>query len=217
MENVRTVSTAAMTKAERLRQRLYVEARQEGVNPTQMLELLEMVTQERIWEELGISLLELIEAPYPKGIGLTRDDLLTIIKLHHKYERDDLEILAHMANMREVVIRELNPELLSAGPLSKEEKDKGYNVTFMPTEDNERGNNAEYTLRRLRRDNPELAEKVIKGELSANKAAIKAGFRKPTVTVPIDPTRAAQTLIRNFHKEQLEEMLSIIAQHLIGD
>jgi hypothetical protein len=33
-------------------------------------------------------------------------------------------------------------------------------------------------LRRLNRDRPELAEKVANGELSANAAAIEAGFRK---------------------------------------
>lgn len=37
---------------------------------------------------------------------------------------------------------------------------------------------ATYTLRRLKRDNPELAEKVIKGEMTAHAAAIAAGIRK---------------------------------------
>jgi hypothetical protein len=41
-----------------------------------------------------------------------------------------------------------------------------------------------YDLARLKRDRPDLAEKVIAGELSANAAAIEAGFRKK-------PTRKA--------------------------
>lgn len=45
-----------------------------------------------------------------------------------------------------------------------------------------RGNNPVYTLRRLKRDRPDLALRVIAGEMSANAAAIEAGFRKkPTV------------------------------------
>ena len=44
------------------------------------------------------------------------------------------------------------------------------------------GNKAEYTLARLKRDHPKLAEKVVKGEMSANAAAIEAGFRKPPLT-----------------------------------
>ena len=33
-------------------------------------------------------------------------------------------------------------------------------------------------MKRLKRDHPELAERVVNGELSANAAAIQAGFRK---------------------------------------
>ena len=44
---------------------------------------------------------------------------------------------------------------------------RGDNITT------DRGTSATYTLRRLTRDRPELAERVIKGELSANAAAIE--------------------------------------------
>lgn len=40
------------------------------------------------------------------------------------------------------------------------------------------GNDTEYTLRRLKRDAPELYSQVKRGELSVNAAAIKAGIRK---------------------------------------
>jgi hypothetical protein len=50
----------------------------------------------------------------------------------------------------------------------------GDNVTSIK----ERGNTAAYTLARLKRDRPDLAERVVAGELSANAAAIEAGFRK---------------------------------------
>ncbi len=49
------------------------------------------------------------------------------------------------------------------------------------------GTSREYTLRRLRRDRPELAEMVIGGKLSANAAAIEAGFRKRAT--PLDQLR----------------------------
>jgi hypothetical protein len=49
----------------------------------------------------------------------------------------------------------------------------GDNVTIMA-----RGNNLAYTLARLSRDHSKLYERVIAGELSANAAAIEAGFRK---------------------------------------
>ena len=61
-----------------------------------------------------------------------------------------------------------------------------------------------YALRRLKRDRPELAHKVIQGEMSANAAAIEAGFRTKTVSVPVmkdgerQIERAGQTLIKHF-------------------
>jgi hypothetical protein len=43
-----------------------------------------------------------------------------------------------------------------------------------------RGTTSDYTKRRLKRDRPDLYEKVISGDMTANAAAIEAGFRKPS-------------------------------------
>jgi hypothetical protein len=48
------------------------------------------------------------------------------------------------------------------------------------------GTSATYALSRLKRDRPDLAEEVVAGRKSANAAAIEAGFRKRTITVPDD-------------------------------
>ena len=82
-------------------------------------------------------------------------------------------------------------------------KDQGNNVTL-----NQRGNDKSYTLARLRRDEPELAKRVEAGELSANAAAIKAGFRYPTMNVRIDsPEAAIRGLLRRFTKAQIKQAL----------
>jgi hypothetical protein len=75
----------------------------------------------------------------------------------------------------------------------------GDNVTIRP----ERGNRKSYTLSRLKRENAELFEQVVAGELSANAAAIKAGWRKPTVTIPLggDPDRLARAFVSKLGKE----------------
>jgi hypothetical protein len=66
------------------------------------------------------------------------------------------------------------------------------------------GTDPTYTLARLKRDAPELAKLVIDGELSPNAAAIQAGFRKPTRTIPIDtPDAAVRALLRVFTAEQI--------------
>jgi hypothetical protein len=72
------------------------------------------------------------------------------------------------------------------------------------------GTDKDYTIRRLKRDRPDLAEKVINGELSANAAAIEAGFRTKTVTMPLEPKRAAETLKRHFTKKQIKAIIEAL-------
>ena len=57
---------------------------------------------------------------------------------------------------------------------------KSDNVTLDPVE---RGNSKSYTVSRLKRDRPDLFGKVVAGELSANRAAIEAGFRRKPTTI----------------------------------
>ena len=45
------------------------------------------------------------------------------------------------------------------------------------------GTSKAYTVSRLKRDRPDLFEKVVAGELSANRAAIEAGFRRRARTM----------------------------------
>jgi len=57
------------------------------------------------------------------------------------------------------------------------------------------GNSANYIVGRLKRDRPDLADQVIKGQLSAHAAAVAAGFRDKTVQVGKDPQKAASAII----------------------
>jgi hypothetical protein len=61
------------------------------------------------------------------------------------------------------------------------------------------------TIRRLKRDRKDLAEKVISGDMSANAAAIEAGFRKKTLTIPADIDGAARVLLKHFDPDELYE------------
>jgi hypothetical protein len=83
---------------------------------------------------------------------------------------------------------------------------KGYNVTLA----SKRGNRLSYTLRRLKRDRPDLAQKVVTEEMSANAAAIEAGFRKKYLSIPIDPKRAAASIKRHFEPEQIKELIDYL-------
>lgn len=69
-------------------------------------------------------------------------------------------------------------------------------ITF---EANEQGTSRAYNLNRLSRQAPELYERVLDGELSANAAAIEAGFRPPSLTINAkDPVKTAASIRRKF-------------------
>ena len=61
------------------------------------------------------------------------------------------------------------------------------------------------TIRRLRKDNPELHEKVMEGEMSANAAAIEAGWRKKPK--PLDQMKKAWSKASNEEKTDFLEWL----------
>lgn len=70
------------------------------------------------------------------------------------------------------------------------------------------GNALPYTLDRLKHQRPDLYERVKAKQLSANAAAIEAGFRKRTASIPVDtPEAAVQALLRRFTRSQLVEAL----------
>jgi hypothetical protein len=66
------------------------------------------------------------------------------------------------------------------------------------------GNSKDYTLDRLAREDTELYERVVEGEISANQAAIEAGFRDKKASIPVhkggEPQieRAAKSLANYF-------------------
>ncbi|MGC1416885.1 MAG: hypothetical protein WA817_16485 [Candidatus Acidiferrum sp.] len=70
------------------------------------------------------------------------------------------------------------------------------------------GTSSSAALRRLRKSRPDLHKKVLEGELSANAAAVKAGFRPKTITVRVDTAEnALKPLIELFGKAKLRAVL----------
>lgn len=62
------------------------------------------------------------------------------------------------------------------------------------------GTSRAYTLSRLKREFPDLFQQVVAGELSANAAAIKAGFRRKTT--PLHNLRAAWKKATQAERDQ---------------
>jgi len=97
----------------------------------------------------------------------------------------------------------------------KSEQDQGCNTTLK-----QRGT-VEYTLRRLKRDAPELLDKIETGELSVNAAAIKAGIRKKPTPEDVcvkafgkctSKTAVVKSLINHLSKSQRESVVKYIEE-----
>ena len=129
--------------------------------------LISKIIREKVWErrihngrliELP-NLRALITEPFPRGWSEQPDKIEAIIKA-------DVESLALF---REAMVN--GP----GQPKMTEAKSISDNITNTLID---RGTSKAYTVSRLKRDRPDLFEKVVAGELSANKAAIEAGFRR---------------------------------------
>ena len=71
------------------------------------------------------------------------------------------------------------------------------------------GNVPAYAMARLQRDHPKLAAQVVAGKISANSAAIKAGFLvKDGQSARLDDVRkAVDVLLKHFTREELLSVL----------
>lgn len=134
-----------------------------------------------------------VSATPPNGLGV---DLETLRKLC----RDDVEAM-------DIIDRETRrPAHIHA----RHDVDN-INVTERPT-----GTSADYALRKLREDAPELHRQVLDGALSPHAAMVEAGFRRKTITVPVDPERAAATLARHFTHDELREIVQSLSEMIQG-
>lgn len=171
-----------------------------GTDPSSMFDSLAVAIEHEIWAKRGLTFVQLLQAPYPKGIGITPAKLETLLKLEHRYEANHAETRERMAWLRRQVADLLNPALTKPGEIGNGRDSRSDNITPTP----QRGTDPEYAIRRLKRDRPDLAEQVLAGEISPHRAAIAAGFRKKTITVAIDdPERIAATLRRHLTPEQV--------------
>lgn len=76
------------------------------------------------------------------------------------------------------------------------------------------GNTRAAGIRRLRKDRPDLHERVIAGEMKVNAAMIEAGFRPKTRSVALDPERIAALVIQEFDPEQIAELIERLIPYL---
>jgi hypothetical protein len=134
---------------------------------------------------------EFVNDPPPKGLGADVD----MLKRMCKKDDEALRLL------REVVTGEVGDNQHTEGTSNR----------------STHGTTKDYTLDRLAREDAELYEKVVADEMSANAAAIEAGFRDKTATIPIHKggeeqhERAAERLAKHF--DDVETLIKHLQNH----
>jgi hypothetical protein len=84
------------------------------------------------------------------------------------------------------------------------------NINVDSTNQRPDGTSRQAALRRLRKDRPDLLERVTGGELSPHAAMLEAGFRRKTISVPLDPELAAHALARHFTDDQIDALIAAL-------
>jgi len=101
--------------------------------------------------------------------------------------------------VRKMLREDIQPVRERRGSTSEERSTRGDVITSSP-----RGTDPDYAIARLKRDKPELAQRVIDGELSAHAAAILAGIKRRRAQILVDnPDDAIRGLLKFFTAEQL--------------
>lgn len=197
------LTNTELSAEERLVRGLSVETETNGADPSLFLVLLADAVEIKAWERLPAkTFLAFITEPYPRGIGTTQDTIETMMRLKHRHEGMDPAVDARMASLREEVRNLLNAPQPVKGTNQHTYASDNVRSSF--------GNDPDYALRRLKRDEPELAQRVLKGEISAHAAAVQAGFRPRTITVPLDPEKMARAIRRRLSDDELDVLLKAL-------
>ena len=86
-----------------------------------------------------------------------------------------------------------------------------YNIRDKTANTPDYGTSLSYTLRRLKSEYPELYQRVVAGDLSANAAAREAGIRRPTTTIYTDDVASiARTLRKKLDADTLAELIDLL-------
>lgn len=198
------------------RVRLTSQLETEGGDPSFLLELVEGMIARKDWLTLPTSRTDptpvgsfrkLIESPVPTGCGLPADKLMRFLDFPHRYEAKMEGWQERMKALRLNVRQLLNEEVPAKAKHGTNQHTSGRNPVTSVAD--VRGNSPNYLLGVLKRDRPDLAERVTAGELKAKTAARMAGIKRPVTEVYLDDMGdAARKLVNKLDADQIDELIT---------
>ncbi|MGH3548227.1 MAG: hypothetical protein ACRDQU_08960 [Pseudonocardiaceae bacterium] len=119
-----------------------------------------------------------MEAPAAYGLNTTPKELRKVILLRHPQEDSD-SWRERAPWLRDEVERLLGEDIPAVGPHGgKRTPTQVRGTNLLP-----RSDTSGYIAARLKRDDPELATRVVNGKITPNAAARAKGWRKPRIVV----------------------------------
>jgi hypothetical protein len=205
-----------MSDDERLHTVLKENLRRDGGSPEGTIALLGKAARDGLWSRLNqgedqhpfSSFSQYIETPVAEGgLGIMKADVLHLVAVRTEVERRAGCVMtdraAELENYRNLIKQELKGDI---GPSPEHgevgrgrNRDCGTNSNRPMTQDG--------IVSRLKRDDPELAESVVRGEITANAAARVKGWRYPRVELR-NPITVAARIKTTFTPEQIAQLVT---------
>jgi hypothetical protein len=186
----------------------------DGGSPAGALELLAALVEDQTWERLADAKGRSFKGRFrafvgtraPFGLGYDADQLPKLLALRHPHESVP-EVAERMSLMRREIERLLMGEI--APLLPTDHAGPGRGKTLRDTKGFE--DTANRVIARLKRDDPELAEKVARGEVTPNAAAREKGWRKPRIILST-PEKVADSIRRFMPREARRRLAELLAE-----
>jgi hypothetical protein len=179
-----------LSDARLLLEQLRIAAASDGASPKSFALLLRRVSETKAWLEEFRSFKAYLVAPEPEGLGMNETVFLHIAELGGE---------AKLARK------------LLYGEVPEAARRPGMNKGTTPIAPQSK--TVEQEIRRLKRDDPELAERVISGEVSAYAAARQKGWRRPRIVLST-PDRIARSLSNHLSADDMALLIVyLIREH----
>lgn len=183
-----------LTDTRLLLNRLRVAAHSDGASPKSFALLLTKVLDERAWEKEGFATFRaFMKEREPVGLGMTEAQLLDA---------------ARLAGIEPVARRLLLEEVSASAGHGEIGGGHSENVTRSLVG---KPDTAGKVVARLKRDDPELAEKVVRGEITPNAAAREKGWRKPRIILST-PERVADSIRKYMPLEARRRLAELLTK-----
>ena len=206
------------------RNMLYTAQKAMGGDPSDLFDVIYMAIINEDWKEMVdkdgkplTGIWQLLTAPLPTGAGMSRQKIKALLQIPHRNEG------GKRWDERMRIVRETLDSDMPALNKNGGDRVSESSLTCQTGDKTKGGNSRDYTIAKLKRDAPALAQKVITGELTAAEAMreYRVSIGKPArpngYISFIDASKAVDTLMTHMDSATLAEFNRLFNDAMEGD